>query len=101
MKKTITTAILAATLTLSMGLTAFAGQWVNTGDWNWKWQNDDGTNPTSCWVWLDGNKDGIAECYYFGADGIMLHCNRSPDGYVVNHDGAWCEGGVVQTKAAK
>ena len=101
MRKKLTTALLATALTLSMGMTYFAGQWVNTGAWDWKWQNDDGSYLANTWQWLDGNNDGIAECYYFGADGYMVHCNRTPDGYVVNHDGAWCTGGVVQTKRTR
>ena len=54
--------------------------------------------PKSQWQWIDGNKDGIAECYYFDGSGYMLSNTTTPDGYVVNGDGAWTEGGAVKTK---
>ena len=43
-------------------------------------------------------RDGIAECYYFDGSGYMLSNTTTPDGYVVNGDGAWTEGGAVKTK---
>lgn len=75
------------------------------------WQKNDigwwfATNPVgttwyeSCWQWIDGNKDGIAECYYFDANGYAMLNTTTPDGYQVNGDGAWIVNGVVQTKAA-
>lgn len=65
-----------------------------------------GTNVTytdwykSCWQWIDGNGDGVAECYYFNADGYMLANTTTPDGYTVNADGAWVQGGSVQIKTS-
>jgi len=50
------------------------------------------------WQWLDGNGDGAAECYYFDGNGYMLANTTTPDGYMVNADGAWMENGAVQTK---
>ena len=75
----------------------YAAEWKkdNVG---WWWQNDDGSYPVNCWQWLDGNKDGIAECYYFGARGYMLANTKTPDGFWVDHEGAWTENGVVQHK---
>ena len=72
----------------------FAGEWRqdSTGYW---WQNDDGSYPKAAWQWLDGNRDGVAECYYFGQDGYMA-ANTEIDGYQVNGDGAWTVDGVVQ-----
>lgn len=62
MKKKIMTLALTAAMAASMGMTAFAGQWVqNTTGW-W-WQEDNGSYPVSQWKWLDGNNDGIYECY--------------------------------------
>ncbi len=99
MKKKLVLAAAAAIFTLSMGMTAAAGQWqLNTIGW-W-WQNDDGTWPANCWAWIDGNSDGIAECYYFNAEGYMLANTVTPDNCAVNADGAWTENGVVQTQAA-
>lgn len=53
---------------------------------------------TSGWYWIDGNKDGISECYCFDADGYMYQNCATPDGYTVNNDGAWTVNGVVQRK---
>lgn len=52
------------------------------------------------WQWIDGDNDGTAECYYFGADGYMLSGATTADGYTVNADGAWVENGAVQVQAA-
>ena len=65
-------AVLAAAVMMTVGMatTAMAAQWKQDAK-GWWWQNDDGTYPTNCWKWLDGNKDGIAECYYFDNVGYM------------------------------
>ena len=100
MKKKIMTLALTAAMAASMGMTAFAGQWVqNTTGW-W-WQEDNGSYPVSQWKWLDGNKDGVYECYSFDANGYMYSNTTTPDGYTVNADGAWTIGNSVQLKFAK
>ncbi|NBH71102.1 hypothetical protein D3Z51_03475 [Clostridiaceae bacterium] len=83
-----------------MSNTAFAAGWQkdNTG---WWWQNDNGSYPSNTWQWVDGNHDGVSECYYFDGNGYMLANTTTPDGYVVNADGAWVVSGTVQTKAAE
>lgn len=91
------TAALTAALTMAMGMTALAGQW-NSNSVGWWWTDDDGSNPAATWRWLDGNQDGIFECYYFGNDGYMLADTTTPDGYTVNADGAWTVNGGVQLK---
>ena len=54
--------------TLAVSFTAFAGQWSQ--DMNgWRYENDDGSYCRNGWYWLDGNQDGIAECYIFDNDG--------------------------------
>lgn len=86
-----------ALLTLSMGITAFAGMWQqNTTGW-W-YQNDDGTYPVNCWQWIDGNGDGTAENYYFNESGFCLMNTTTPDGNAVDANGAWIVNGVVQTQ---
>ncbi len=97
MKKKLLTVLSATALSLSMCIPAFAGQWVSNTT-GWWWQNDDGSWPANSWQWLDGNKDGVSECYYFGQNGYLLVNTTTPDGYKVNADGAWTENGVVQTK---
>ena len=100
MKKKLAALALSGLLTFSFCLTAFAGQW-RENEFGWWWQNDDGSYPVNSWQWLDGNRDGIAECYYFDSMGYMLENTVTPDGYTVNADGAWIENGAVQTKAAE
>lgn len=76
--------------------TAAAG-WQNDGT-GWWWQNDNGSYPSNTWQWIDGNYDGIAECYYFDGNGYCLMNAQTPDGQTVNADGAWVVDGIVQTK---
>ncbi len=97
MKKTIKVLGLVAIMTLSMSIQVFAGEWKqdNTG---WWYQNNDNSYPVNTWAWIDGNKDGIAECYYFNENGYMLANTNTPDNYTVNENGAWTVNGVVQTK---
>ena len=64
----------------------------------WWYRNADGTFKESGWAWLDGNKDGIAECYFFDKDGWLLTNVTTPDGYQVDSNGAWTSGGMTQTK---
>ena len=58
------------------------------------------------WQWIDGNGDGLKECYYFnqtsGENGLplgaMLKNATTPDGYTVNANGEWVVNGVVQMR---
>lgn len=52
----------------------------------------------STWQWIDTDNDGVAECYYFDADGWMYTDTTTPDGYTVDENGAWVVDGEVQTK---
>ena len=100
MKKRIAmTAAAAMMLAAFTSAPAFAGQWQSDAA-GWWWQNDDGSYPANCWQWLDGNQDGIAECYYFDGTGYMLADTITPDGYQVDGNGAWIMNGAVQTQAA-
>lgn len=100
MKKKILTLVAAAVMTMAMSVTAFAhtGVWLQD-DTGWWWQRQNGNYPTNQWVWIDGNGDGIVECYYFGPDGYMLANTTTPDGYTVDANGAWTVNGVVQSRA--
>ncbi len=86
-------------LSLLTSIPAFAGEWKqdNTG---WWWQENDGTYPTNTWCWLDGNQDGISECYYFNEAGYLLTNTFTPDGYWVNGYGAWIDNGAIQGKSS-
>ncbi len=100
MFKKMATVLSVAVLAAAASITAQAGVWKqdNVG---WWWQNDDGSYPVSKWEWLDGNQDGVAECYYFNADGYMLANTVTPDGYTVDANGAWVVNGTVQVKTTQ
>lgn len=76
---------------------ALTGGWKldNTG---WWYDNGDGTWPAGGWKWIDGNLDGVAECYYFNTNGYLATNGTTPDGYQVNQNGAWTVNGVIQTQ---
>ena len=82
---------------LAMCGTAFAGTWKEdqTG---WYWEENDGTYPAAAWSWIDGNQDGIAECYYFNDQGYLVTGTTTPDGSQVDAEGRWVVNGSVQTQ---
>lgn len=58
------------------------GWWYSTNEDNTEWYSDG-------WKWIDGNNDGMAECYYFDQNGYMLTDTTAALGYnAVNQDGA-------------
>ncbi len=82
------------------GIKAYADGWEKLSDdpLQWVYEQSDGTMLSGGWYWLDGNNDGIAECYYFYENGIMAY-NTIIDGYMVNADGKWVDGsGNIYTK---
>ena len=96
--KTIKISLISALLMLTMATSAFAGQWQQNAT-GWWYQNDDGTWPVG-WAWIDGNNDGVAECYYFNEAGYCLMNTTTPDGCTVDANGAWTVNGVVQTRVS-
>lgn len=81
-------------------MTSFAAGWVSRDASTgiiWRYVNDDGSNLTNGWYWLDGNRDGVSECYYFYADGTMA-ASCQVDTWTVDSEGRWVENGVVQTR---
>lgn len=99
-RKKMLTSVATASLTVIMAMNVYAVGWQhNTTGW---WYGTNETNTTwhaNGWQWIDGNNDGIAECYYFDQNGYMLASTTTPDGFTVNTDGAWTVNGVVQTKS--
>ncbi|MGI5946926.1 MAG: hypothetical protein ACOX8K_05915 [Lachnospiraceae bacterium] len=95
-RKGLAIAGLVAGLSVLSSMTAFAGEWKQD-ERGWWWQNDDGSYPVSTWKWLDGNKDGLSESYYFNEAGYLV-TNTTIDGYTVNADGAWTINGTVQNQ---
>ena len=92
-RKGLAITCLVAGLSVLTSMTAFAGEWKQDAT-GWWWQNDDGSYPVSTWKWLDGNKDGLSESYYFNEAGYLV-TNTTIDGYTVNADGAWTINGEV------
>ena len=100
MRKNILKTFMAAlTITTSMTMVSFAGQWQQD-QIGWWWQEDNGSYPVSQWKeigneWYYFNSAGyMAENqwrgdYYLGADGAMLKDCWTPDGYYVGPDGKW------------
>ena len=82
-------------LTLGITFTALAGVWKQD-DIGWWYQEANDSYPVDTWQWIDGNNDGIAECYYFDSIGYLLTSTTTPDGYRVNENGAWTIDSVVQ-----
>lgn len=91
----------AGLLSLSAAFPAMAGSWKTGAGSNasrWWYDNGDNTWAANGWRWIDGNQDGVSECYYFDVDGWLLTSTTTPDGYTVNANGAWTVNGIVQTK---
>lgn len=97
MRKSLRIFAVASAISIISTMTSMANWEQQTGG-QWKYQNTDGSYAVG-WQWLDGNGDGVAECYYLDANGVMA-VNTVIDGYTVNADGAWTIDGVVQTKVA-
>ena len=102
-KRTAAAGISFLILLVLLAFPVFAAQ----GSWQqepysgrWRWQTPDGYYYSSCWQWIDGNGDGICECYYFDPEGYCLQGTQTPDGYYVNADGAWTVNGTVQTRSS-
>ena len=82
------TALLSAAL---LSTPALAGEWRanSTGFW---YVNDDGSYPTNAWQWIDGDGDGIYQCFAFDENGYLMLNQTTPDGYLVGEAGAWFDG---------
>ena len=88
---------MAVLLSTAISMNSLAAGWYQEGT-NWKYQKVDNQNVKGGWQWLDGNQDGIMECYYFDANGNMLANTVTPDGYQVDKDGAWVVNGAKLVK---
>lgn len=77
---------------------AYAGEWIYTPTGGWYYQSDKGAVLKNEWVWIDTDKDGYEERYYFGRTGELLVNARTPDGLFVNEKGEWVIDGIVQLR---
>lgn len=77
----IKTIVMALVLSSIMCIPTLAGEWKQdtTGYW---YQNDDGGYPVNQWQEIDGKQ------YYFGDNGYRLSNAITPDGKLVDGDGA-------------
>ena len=85
-------------IALSANLTFASGWTKGISRDAWWYDFGNGDYFKSSWQWIDGNQDGIAECYCFDENGWMYENTTTPDGYTVNENGAWTVNNVVQTK---
>lgn len=88
-------------ISMAMSSTAFAGTWKTGAEENqnkWWYDNEDGSYANNGWYWIDGNNDGIAECYYFDSEGWLLTNAMAENSYEVNENGAWVLNGIVETR---
>lgn len=98
MTRKLMTVIAAGLMVLSLSFSAFAGYWVESADGAMYVKDNYGTHYTNCWQWIDGDNDGIAECYCFDAGGKLYVDCTTPDGYKVDEMGRWTVDGEVQIK---
>ena len=73
-KKQIAGTVMAVFLSLSSTVSGFAqdsGWHKDEGTNRWWYSLPDGTFYKSSWQWIDGNGDGLAECYSFDSDGYL------------------------------
>ena len=94
----------AAAMAVSQPMVSYAGQWKQGAGENvnrWWYDNEDNTYASNGWYWLDGNNDGVSECYYFDNNGWLLTNTTTPDGYTVNENGAWVKDGVIMATTIK
>ncbi len=91
--------LLIAVISTLSALPVFALGWKKGISRNaWWYDLGNGNFLKSTWQWLDGNNDGISECYRFDYLGWMAENTITPDGYSVNQNGAWTVNNVVQTR---
>lgn len=100
LKKCFAAGLFTGILCLGSIFTAFAGQWQQN-DKGWWYDYGNGTFPANTWEWIDGNGDGVAECYYFNNEGYVMVNAITPDGSSTDGNGAWMVNGVVQATAVQ
>ena len=98
--KILKTTFLIFILSVISAIPAFALGWSRGISRNaWWYDLGNGNYHKASWQWLDGNNDGISECYRFDNYGWMAENTITPDGYTVNQSGAWTVNNVVQTRS--
>lgn len=96
MNKVVKAAGIAAMISTVMAISAYAGEWAQLDEGSICFVKASGDICKSGWYWIDGNQDGVAECYYFDQDGKLLMNTVTPDELTVDVNGAWVQDGEVQ-----
>lgn len=98
--KILKTTFLIFILSIISAIPVFALGWSRGISKNaWWYDLGNGNYHKASWQWLDGDNDGISECYRFDNYGWMAENTITPDGYTVNQSGAWTVNNVVQTRS--
>ena len=84
-------------LILIIGNIAFAGTIENVDGYE-MYRLNNGEYAKDTWVWIDTNKDSIAECYRFDKDGHLAKNYIHYDGKKTNENGQYIEDGIVVKK---
>ena len=96
--KTLRLLLSTAIITIAFCVTVMAGTWRSDAN-GWWFDEGNGNFPKNTWSWIDGNNDGVSECYYFDQNGYCLINTITPDNFYVNMNGAWTIDGTTQTKS--
>lgn len=73
-KRKILTTVAAVSVAAMMTVGVFAVGWQHNVTGWWYGTNEANTTwHANCWQWIDGNNDGIAECYYFDQNGNITN----------------------------
>lgn len=94
MRKSLKVLVLVGVLSIASTFTSLAS-WEQIGT-QWKYSENNGY-VSNGWYWLDGDSNGVAECYYLDVNGILA-VSTTVESYTVNENGAWTVNNVVQTK---
>lgn len=94
MRKSLKVLVLVGVLSIASTFTSLAS-WEQVGT-QWKYSENNGY-VSNGWYWLDGDSNGVAECYYLDVNGILA-VSTTVESYTVNENGAWTVNNVVQTK---
>ena len=102
MKKQMLAMSLSAVMALMMAAPASAAAWKVDSEGRWRYdvlgRGTEESYMKSQWAWIDGDHNGLAQCYYLDENGYLAQ-NTVIDGYTVDQNGMWTVDGVVQERA--
>lgn len=102
MKKQILAMSLSAVMALMMAAPASAAAWKVDSEGRWRYdvlgRGTEESYMKGQWAWIDGDHNGLAQCYYLDSNGYLAQ-NTVIDGWTVDQNGMWTVDGVVQERA--